>query len=124
MPDFSGQFQADDSWLAAGTADEVMARLASCVEATTPAAGEPLVVELGSRLAMRVLGFLTPTKKVPIRLTVETVDSGRGTQVIVHAVTNQGWYAMSASRLTNRIYDKALQELLATLRRAAPPPAR
>lgn len=121
MPDFSGQFVADDSWLTAGPADEVMARLASSVEAAPPHPGEPLVVELGSRLAMRALGFLTPAKKVPIRLTVETVDNDRGTQVIVHAVSNQGWYAMSASRLTNRIYDRALQQLLATLRQAAPP---
>ena len=70
---------------------------------------------------MRALGFLAPTRKVPIRLMIETVDRGRCTEVMVQAVSNQGWYAMSASRFTSRVYDRALSELMNTLRKAAPP---
>jgi hypothetical protein len=121
VPDFSGQFRISESWLAAGHADEVMARLACSIEPSPPSAGYALEANLGSRFAMRSLGFLTPSRKVPIRLMVEAVESEQGTQVIVQAVSNQGWYAMSGSRLTTRIYHRAFGELLDNLRRAAPP---
>ena len=121
MPDFSGQFRVSDSWLTTGRSDEVIAHLASSFAAPPPATGQPLEVELGSRFAMRSLGFLAPPRKVPIRLTVEAVQRDDGTQVMVQAVSNQGWYAMSSSRLTDRLYDRAFRELLGSLRQAAPP---
>ena len=121
MPDFSGQFRVTDSWLSAGEAAEVLARLADVVEATPPPVGHPLEADLGSRLSMRTLGFLVPSRKVPIRVTVEVVERNPGSKVMVQAVSNQGWYAMSASRFTRAVYDRAFSELLNTLRQAAPP---
>ena len=121
MPDFSGQFRISDSWVTAGSADEVIARLARAVEAPAPPTEHQLETELGSRLAMRSLGFLVPSRKVPIRLVVEAVGRDQGTQVMVQAVSNQGWYVMSASRFTSRTYDRAFGELIDTLREAAPP---
>jgi len=76
---------------------------------------------MGSRLALRAMGFLVPARKVPLRLVVEAVQRDQGTQVLVQAVSNQGWYAMSASRLTSRVYDRALLDLMQILRAAAPP---
>ena len=91
------------------------------VGASPPTAGDPLETDVGSRVAMRALGFLAPVSKVPMRLTIEVVERAHGTQVIVQAVSNQGWYAMSASRFTSRTFQRALSELLDALRLAAPP---
>ena len=121
MPDFSGQFRVSDSWLTTGSSDQAMACLAQIFAATPPQSGQPLETEVGSRLAMRSLGFLTPPSKVPLRVIIEAVEHDQGTRVMVQAVSNQGWYAMSSSRLTDRVYDRAFKELLAALRQAAPP---
>ena len=121
VPDFSGQFRMSDSWLTAGSADDVIARLARAVEVSPPPTEHQLEANLGSRLAMRSMGFLVPPRKVPIRLTVEAVRREQGTEVMVHAVSNQGWYAMSASRFTSRTYSRAFGQLIGALRAAAPP---
>lgn len=124
MPDFSGLYRVDDAWITLGAADDVMRRLAGAVGAAPPAEGHPLEINIGSRLAMRTMGFLVPARKVPLRLVVEVVQHNQGTQVLAQAVSNQGWYAMSASRFTSRVYDRALTELMQMLRTAAPPASR
>jgi hypothetical protein len=121
VPDFSGQFRISDSWVTAGNVGEVIARLARAVEVSPPSTEHQLEADLGSRLAMRSMGLLVPSRKVPIRLVVEAVRRDQGTQVMVQAVSNQGWYAMSSSRFTSRTYDRAFGELMDTLRQAAPP---
>ena len=121
MPDFSGLYRVDDSWHTAGEADEVMSGVARSLGAPTPAVGQPLELDTGSRLAMRLLGFLTPPGKVPIRVMIEFVPRDQATELLVRAVSNQGWHAMSPSRFTTRVYDRALAELLDKLRQAAPP---
>jgi len=121
VPDFSGLYRVSDAWITTGTADDVMRRVARSVGATPPASGQPLEFDMGSRLALRAMGFLVPARKVPLRLVVEAVQRDQGTQVLVQAVSNQGWYAMSASRLTSRVYDRALLDLMQILRAAAPP---
>jgi len=121
VPDFSGQYRVDDSWLTVGSADEVIGRVAQALGVPPPPAREPLETDLGSRLAMRSMGLLLPPRKVPIRLIIEFVQRNQGTQLMVRAISNQGWYAMSPSRFTDRVYDRAFGELLETLRQAAPP---
>jgi hypothetical protein len=121
VPDFSGQYRVDESWRTAGNAEEVISRVARSLGVPTPGPGQPLEIELGSRLAMRSLGFLTPPRKAPVRLMVDFVPRDQATQLMVRAVSNQGWYAMSASRFTTRMYDRAFGELLGRLRQAAPP---
>lgn len=80
---------------------------------------ESVEADFGSRLAMRLCGALTPTSKIPIRLSVTAAPAQAGTVIAVEAVSNQGWYAVSLPSLSTRIYNRGA--LFARLRQAVPP---
>jgi len=119
VPDFTGSYSASDRWITEAAPATVLSTLATALGAIADQGS--IEASLGSPLAMRVWGFLTPTKKVPIRVKITATDTGAGTEINAHAISNQNWYAVSVSPLAQRIYNRGFQALFAKLRRAAPP---
>ena len=119
VPDFSGAYTSSDTWTTAGGAAQVLPRFAATIGLATTT--DPVEGEIGSRLAMRLWGLMIPTRKIPLRVCITTTPTDAGTRVEVEAASNQGWYAVSASSLSARIYDRGFRDLFARLRAAAPP---
>jgi hypothetical protein len=83
--------------------------------------GDLIEADVGSPLAMRLWGALSPASKVPMRVRIQTAPAETGTRVNVEASSRQGWYAGQVRKLAGRVYDRGFTELFSRLRTAAPP---
>lgn len=120
MPDYTGAYRSTDSWVTRGSPADVLPRLAAVVGATVTSDGA-VETTVGSRVAMRLWGVLIPTRKIPLRVRLTAAQAESGTRVSAEATSNQGWYAMSVSRMASRIYERGFAELFNRLREVAPP---
>ena len=126
MPDFSGSSNTTDTWTTPGTPLEVLDVL---VAAAVKRRGQidqrdtgTVDMTLGSKFGYRMLGMTTPKRMMPMRLRIATTVVSAGVvQVDATVGSNQGWYAVSASKLSSRLFNKAFDKLFAALRSAAPP---
>ena len=125
MPDMYARESWTTSWITAGPIENVMNALMTgllsyrlqVISQTT----NQVVGVIGSRLALRILGFMTPVNKWPIKVQLDVAPSSEdGVRVEAVAVSDPGWYLARVGQLAARSYEKSFDELARRLHEAAP----
>lgn len=117
---------ASDSWVTAGDPRSVRAVLKAGLRGRRPRLlstdlDGPVEAALGSRFVYRMLGFLTPTELIPMRLTARVTAMGAGSRVDLEAVSEEGRYLFRVDSWADAVHSRGAVSLFSSLRGVAPP---
>jgi hypothetical protein len=121
MPNLSGSFEKSGSWQVTASAQNAISLAVRAVGGQFEGMqGESNArLSVGSRLAYRVLGFLTPARMMPMQINIEAVPvSSRILRLTVRASSDEGWYLMQVAGIPARLYQRAFDRRLRSVETA------
>lgn len=124
MPDFSGTLQASRTWRVAASPQHAIS-LAVRASGHEPdeQSGAGAVVSLGSRMGFRLLGFVTPARMMPVRMTVDAQSASNELALLtVRLSSYEGWYLVRLVGITERLYRRAFDRIFESIENAVTKP--
>jgi hypothetical protein len=127
VPDFSGSKGRSESWLVEGSLYQVLQAVSELAGSWNggrleQASDTEITLILGSRFAYRMLGFLTPSRRMPLTVELSVAQEEEGiVQLTAKAASDEGWGLIDIESWAIRLYNRVFSELFAALRRLAPP---
>jgi hypothetical protein len=103
------------------TPDEAVRRIADYVSEASGteirSAGSAVTAQLGSQLALRLMGVVTQygVDRIPYRLDAVASPVPGGSEVTVTCRSDQGWYLIARSKVMDRAYRARFDYVVATL---------
>ena len=124
MPDFSGSSRSVDSWTTAVNQEDASLaamRALRDLGANADQTGQGSVTfEAGSPLLYRLLGFLTPAARLPIRGVIRLSVGEGGTLVAPEFLSREGRYAVRVDSLSDPAFAKGFARILTELYEVLP----
>ncbi len=124
MPNLSGSFEKSGSWQVTASAQEAISIAVHAVGGQMKEMQRETNAQLsvGSRLAFRLLGFLTPDRMMPMQINIEAVPVSSGIlRLTVRASSDEGWYLIQVSGIAARLYQRAFDRIFLSVESAVSP---
>jgi hypothetical protein len=124
MPNLSGSSEKSGSWQVTASAQDAISLAVRAVGGQMKEMQRETKTQLsvGSRLAYRVLGFLTPDRMMPMQINIEAVPVSTGTlRLTVRASSDEGWYLIQVSGIAARLYQRAFDRIFWSVESALSP---
>jgi hypothetical protein len=124
MRNLSGSFEKSDSWQVAASAQSAISLAVRAMGGQIEGMqGENNArLSVGSRLAYRLLGFLTPARTMPMQINIEAVPVSSGIlRLTVRASSDEGWSLIQVAGIAARLYQRAFDRRLRSVETAVSP---